>query len=130
MMICKSRIVQLLSARVDVALLLALLLGVFIQGCLFLVGIACSPWPMWISFSAVAIILAISDRRKALAFCALVRACLFLTAFSYSYTGADTMDYHFPMQDLLRRGWNPVRVATIEDFHQLLGGLTVSEIRI
>ena len=128
MMICKSRIVQLLSARVDVALLLALLLGVFIQGCLFLVGIACSPWPMWISFSAVAIILAISDRRKALAFCALVLACLFLTAFSYSYTGADTMDYHFPMQDLLRRGWNPVRVATIEDFHQLLGGLTVSEI--
>ena len=37
------------------------------------------------------------------------------------------MDYHFPMQDLLRRGWNPVRVATIEDFHQLLGGLTASE---
>ena len=37
------------------------------------------------------------------------------------------MSYHFPMQDLLRRGWNPVYVATVEDFRELnlIGGSTM-----
>lgn len=123
----KCGTVQLFSSRVDVAILLSLLGAMFIQGCLFLLNIPCSPWPMWIVFSGVAIVLAINDVRAMARFAILTAICLTLTAFTYSYTGTDAMAYHFPMQDLLRGGWNPTKVATIEAFHEMMGNLSLSQ---
>lgn len=124
----KSMVVTILSSRVDVALLLALLTGVFIQGALFLVGIPCSPWPMWISFAGATAIMALNNAKGLIRFLLLTIVCLILTAFTFSYTGTDVMAYHFPMQDLLRCGWNPTKVSTIEAFRELTGNLSLSEI--
>ena len=115
------------ATRADVWLLLALLAGMFIQGVLFLMGFSCSGWPMWSSFSAVAIMLGFADKKAFTRFGLLAVFCFVLTAYSFSYTVGDSMSYHFPMQDLLRRGWNPVYAATVEDFRglNLIGGHTM-----
>ena len=115
------KLITLLATRVDVAVLFALLAGMFIQGSLFLVGISCSAWPMYVSFALVAGLIARQNRMALLKFVVLVGVCLVFTAYTFSYTGTDVMNYHFPMQDLLRHGWNPVMVATIEDFQQMIG---------
>lgn len=124
----ENAVVNFLSSRVDIALLLSLLVGLFLQGCLFLVGIPCSPWPMWIVFTVVSLIIACNNVRGLIKFLLLTSVCLLLTAFSFSYTGTDAMSYHFPMQDLLRCGWNPTRVATIEAFNEMVGNLSLSPI--
>ena len=107
------------GARAHVAVVLALLGGMFLQSLLFVAGVPCSPWPMWLSFAAVAATLAIYNPKCMARFAALTTALCVLTAYTFSYVGHDVMSCHFPMQDLLRRGWNPVYVSTVESFAEL-----------
>ena len=83
---------------------------------------------MWIAFGAALVSLLLKDRKRLICFIALSAACLLFTAFTFSYVGTDVMSYHFPMQDLLRHGWNPVYTATIEEFDVLVNGWTLNKI--
>jgi len=112
--------------RIDILMLLTLLSGVLIQSVLFLFDVKCSGIPMWLTFLCTTAILAMTSVRRCIFFLALTFVLLILTTFTFSYTGTDVMNYHFPMQDLIRCGWNPVYVAKAEDFKAVLGGRTLS----
>lgn len=118
----------IMQLRIDVLLLLTLMTGVFIQSVLFLMNVPCSCWPMWIAFCVISTILALQSRKRLVGFFLLTGFAFVLTACTFSYTGTDALVYHFPMQDLLRNGWNPVYQATFEDFHQVIGNAHMSEI--
>lgn len=107
----------------EVAVLAALLGGVLVQSLLFFARIPCTPYPMWASFGAVGLLLVVCDWRVFLRFVVLTAVVLGLTAFTFSYTGPDAVDYHFPQQILLREGWNPVYCSTIEQFDEMVGEL-------
>ena len=107
--------------RPEVAVLTALLSGVAAQSLLFLGGVGCSPYPIWLSFAGMTIFLGVIRWKSMIAFVAVSAVLLLLTAYTFSYTGIDVVQYHFPMQDLIRRGWNPVKVATIDVFKELIG---------
>ena len=112
------------GARAHVSVVLALLGGMFLQSLLFVAGVPCSPWPMWLSFASVAAVLALFNPRCMARFAALTAALTILTAYTFTYTGHDVMSCHFPMQDLLRRGWNPIYVSTVESFAELAQNLS------
>ena len=112
----------------EVSVLVALLGGLLVQSLLFLVRIPCTPYPMWVSFGAVGLLLAVCDRRGFLRFVVLTAVVLGLTAFTYSYTGPDAVGYHFPQQILLREGWNPIYCSTIGQFDAIVGEFEFSRI--
>ena len=75
-------------------------------------------------YAAVAILTCaafLAGWRRGLAYLALLAVCAALTMYTFSYVGYDAQTYHFPMQYLLRHGWNPVFDSTIEKFGALVG---------
>ncbi len=64
--------------------------------------------------------------RRGVAYCGLIAFCSVMTAYTFSYTGTDSQNYHFPMQYLLRHGWNPVFDSTLEKFTALAGDAQLS----
>ena len=64
--------------------------------------------------------------RRGLAYLVLLVACTVLTMYTFSYSGTDAQNYHFPMQYLLHHGWNPVFDSTIEKFAPLIGDAQAS----
>ncbi len=72
------------------------------------VGFLCA-WlgAMWVSW------------KRGIAFLLVVGGLLLLTMFTFSYTGTDAVNYHYPMQRLLIDGWNPVFESSIERFSAL-----------
>lgn len=116
--------------RADIALLATLVAGMFMQGILFLAGVPVSPYPMWLSFCAISATLAWLDRKLFVVYILEAFVCLLLTAATFSYTGADVASCHFPMQDLLRNGWNPVYDSTIEQFADVTGEHTLASLHV
>lgn len=112
--------------RLDILLLAALVSGMTMQALLFFVNIPCGVWPMWISFGGVIVVLSIASRSRLAMFLVVTSALLLLTSMTFSYTGCDTLDYHFSMQDLLRRGWNPITISQISDFSKLVEGRSLN----
>lgn len=107
--------------RVECLLLMALLIGLGVAGGGFFFGKVCSPWPMGIGF-VVALIGAFgSSWRTAVAFVLTVGLLGVITALTFSYTGTDAINYHFPMQRLLTDGWNPVFDSSVERFREVAG---------
>lgn len=90
--------------------------GVAIQCILFLFGITCSPFPMWFSFLVFSALALLIGWKTILKFWGLVFLALFFTTYTFSYLSLDAEYYHFPMQFLLREGWNPVFDSTLEKF--------------
>jgi len=64
--------------------------------------------------------------RRGLTYSALIVFCAAMTAYTFSYVGTDAQNYHFPMQYMLRHGWNPVFDSTIEKFTSLAGDAQLS----
>ncbi len=62
-----------------------------------------------------------SSWRRAVAFSLTVALLGVATAWTFSYTGTDAIDYHFPMQRLLTDGWNPVFDSSVERFREVAG---------
>lgn len=112
------------------AVVLALLAGMVLQGLLFICGIPCSGWPMSLSFLGMAVGLAVCDRMVLARFIALCCLLLALTAFTFSYTVADALSCHFPMQDLMRNGWNPLCASTPEALAPFERGLSLARSHI
>ena len=103
---------DLFSVRI---LLLAMpLFGIMIQCALFLFGIPCSPFPMWISFLLFSLLALLIHWKRLVCFWGLIFLALLLTAFTFSYIQVDAESYHIPMQLLLKEGWNPVFDSTLE----------------
>ena len=96
-------------------------LSLILQCGLFLFGKICSPFPIWFS-SFVFSLLALFIHWKCLVkFWGLIFLALFLSAFTFSYMDFDAEVYHFPMQFLLREGWNPVFDSSLEKFAKIPG---------
>ena len=65
-------------------------------------------WVFWLVFALEAILAWKGSSRTALRFVLTVLACLFLTAYTFSYTGTDALGCWFPMQQMIKEGWNLV----------------------
>lgn len=96
------------------------LFAMALQCCLFLVGRVCSPYPMWISFFSIGLMALCLDWKLSLKYSALVIMGVILTSFTFSYIEPDSEAYHFPMQFLLREGWNPVFDSSIQKFNTIV----------
>jgi len=119
--------VEVMKLRLDVLMLLTLVAGAFLQSVLFFLDVPCSGWPMWLSFGGMTASLAVRSPRRMGAFLLLTVCLLAMTAYTFSCGTVDVFLYHFPMQDLLRNGWNPVREATFEEFRRIVGPLKLAE---
>lgn len=64
--------------------------------------------------------------RRGFAYFIMLILCVLLTAFTFSYVGTDAQNYHFPMQYLLKNGWNPVFDSTVEKFAAIAGDANLS----
>ena len=107
--------------RVETLLLATLLSGALLTGIGFFFGMVCSPWTLRALFPLVFISVLLLSRKRALAYLVAACAVLLLTSFTYTYVGADVINYHFPMQSLLIDGWNPVFDSTLEKFSRVAG---------
>lgn len=97
-------------------------------GCLgFFFGVPCGPVPMWVAFGGGSLLALFHSWRRLFAYWGWTACFLVLTAFTFSYTGTDALNYHFPMQHLIRAGWNPLFDSTLEKFSAIadLGGCSV-----
>ena len=104
-----------------VAIVSALALADILQMILFLFNVSCSGWPFGVSVSLVAIILLCENWKLALKYLLIIGVLLILTAFTTSYCSHDAIGHHFPAQDILIRGWNPIYEATRESFEKYVG---------
>lgn len=104
----RRQVVEQGVLRVETLLLLALCVGLFLAGGGFFFGRSCSGWPMWLGFGGVFGFAWVCDWRRALGFLGVAGVIWVLTAWTFSYTGTDSIAYHLPMQRLLHGGWNPV----------------------
>lgn len=109
---CCDREILSLSVLLPGTLAVGLMLG-----CLgFFFGVPCGPFPMWVAFGGGSLLALFHSRRRLLAYWGWTACFLVLTAFTFSYTGTDALNYHFPMQHLIRTGWNPLFDSTLEKF--------------
>ncbi len=109
---CCDREILRLSVLLPGTLAVGLMLG-----CLgFFFGVPCGPFPMWVAFGGGSLLALFHSRRRLLAYWGWTACFLVLTAFTFSYTGTDALNYHFPMQHLIRTGWNPLFDSTLEKF--------------
>lgn len=104
-------------ASIEILLLASILLGLFLGTIGFLFGKVCSPFPMTFSFLIGTIFAFLYSWKRGIFFICLTFVFLILTAYTFSYTGTDAQNYHFPMQHLIKSGWNPIFDSTIERFN-------------
>lgn len=102
-------------------------LALVIQNGLFLIGRGCSCYPMWISFISCSILMLYLHWKRMISFWGVIACGLLLTCFTFSYYDRDSEVYHFPMQFLLRDGWNPIFDSSIQKFNAIVdsGSLSV-----
>ncbi len=105
--------------RVETLLLLMLVSALFIASVGFFFGKTCSSIPMFFGFALALTGALFASWRHTLLFILAVALILLATMFTFSYTGTDAMNYHYPMQRLLIDGWNPVFQSSIERFSAL-----------
>ncbi len=106
-------------ARMEILLLGALALGLFISCVGFFFGKPCSREPMMIGFTCAFLGAWLHSWQNATKFVLLAGIILMATALTFSYVGTDAITYHYPMQRLLMEGWNPVFQSSIERFRGL-----------
>lgn len=107
--------------RVENLLLSALAIGLFLCGGGYFFGRVCSAWYLAAGFAVTGIGALLISWRRFVSLAGLSALILVATAFTFSYTGTDALNYHYPMQRLLLDGWNPVFDSTIERFRALTG---------
>lgn len=120
---CRGREIFTLSVLLPGTLIVGLMLG-----CLgFFFGVPCGPVSMWVAFGGGSLLALFHSWRRLFAYWGWTACFLVLTAFTFSYTGTDALNYHFPMQHLIRAGWNPLFDSTLEKFSAIadLGGCSV-----
>ena len=101
--------------------LTTMLLPALMAGIGFFFGKTVSPVYFWSAVAILTLVAFLAGWRRGLAYLALLAVCTVLTMYTFSYTYCDAQTYHFPMQYLLRRGWNPVFDSTVEKFEALAG---------
>lgn len=111
---------------IPLLLLVPLVLALMITGGGFFVGKVCSPWTLRAIWIAEFVLVSLLSWRQGLRLFAVWCAVAIATAFTFSYTGTDALAYHFPTQDLLINGWNPVFDSSLERFDKVVGGLGLS----
>ncbi len=87
----------------------------------FFFGRTVSPAYFYGVVAVLACVAFATNWKRGFAYCGLIAVCAVMTAYTFSYVGTDAQNYHFPMQYLLRHGWNPVFDSTIEKFSALAG---------
>ena len=103
--------------------LCTMLLPALMAGVGFFFGQTVTPLYFYVSVAVLLVCAFVGGWKRGVAYVALLAACTVLTMFTFSYIGHDTTRYHFPMQHLLRNGWNPVFDSTVEKFYPLLEGM-------
>ena len=99
-----------------------MLLPALMAGVGFFFGQTVTPLYFYVSVAILLVCAFVGGWKRGVAYVALLVVCTVLTMFTFSYVGGDTQAYHFPMQHLLRNGWNPVFDSTVEKFYPLLEG--------
>ncbi len=102
------------------------LLPALIASAGFFFGKTVSPAYFYGVAAVLACVAFMTNWRRGLAYCGLIAFCATMTAYTFSYVGTDAQNYHFPMQYLLRHGWNPVFDSTVEKFSALAGDAQVA----
>ena len=101
--------------------LATVLLPTFAASVGFFFGRPVTPLCLYVSVAALLACAFACGWRRGVAYAALVAVSAALTAFTFSYSGPDAQSYHFPVQFLLRHGWNPVFDSTLEKFAVVAG---------
>ena len=102
--------------------LCTMLLPALMAGVGFFFGQTVTPLYFYVSVAVLLVCAFVGGWKRGVAYVALLAVCTVLTMYTFSYTSYDTQMYHFPMQHLLRNGWNPVFDSTVEKFYPLLEG--------
>ena len=103
--------------------LCTMLLPALMAGVGFFFGQTVTPLYFYVSVAVLLVCAFVGGWKRGVAYVALLAVCTVLTMFTFSYTNVDASSYHFPMQHLLRNGWNPVFDSTVEKFYPLLEGM-------
>ncbi len=111
---------------IPLLLLASLVLALFITGAGFFVGKVCSPWTLRVTWLVEIVIVTMISWKQGLKLICALAIISVATMFTFSYVGTDALTYHFPMQDLLINGWNPVFDSSLERFDNVVGGLGLS----
>ena len=85
----------------------------------FFFGKTVTPVYFWSAVAILTYAAFLAGWRRGLAYLALLVACTVLTMYTFSYSGTDAQNYHFPMQYLLHYGWNPVFDSTRRGFNMV-----------
>ena len=110
-------------ASVELLLTTTLLLGLLTCSAGFFFGLPCSPTYLWGSFIFVTFLAGYHSWQRLATFIFCTLCLLFLTAYTFSYTGTDAGAYHVPMQRLLAGGWNPIFTSSIEEFQTYVANM-------
>ena len=97
------------------------LLPALIASAGFFIGKTVSPSYFYVVVAVLSCVALATNWRRGFAYCGLIAFCSVMTAYTFSYTGTDAQTCYFPMQYLLRHGWNPVFDSTVEKFTELAG---------
>ena len=108
---------------VELLLTTTLLLGLLTCSAGFFFGLPCSPTYLWGSFIFVTFLAGYHSWQRLATFIFCTLCLLFLTAYTFSYTGTDAGAYHVPMQRLLAEGWNPIFTSSIEEFQTYVANM-------
>ena len=102
--------------------LCTMLLPALMAGVGFFFGQTVTPLYFYVSVAVLLVCAFVGGWKRGVAYVALLAVCTVLTMFTFSYTITDPLYYHFPMQHLLRHGWNPVFDSTVEKLYPLVEG--------
>lgn len=122
----KNFIAQESLLSIPFLLLVSLVLALFVTGAGFFVGKVCSPCTLRVIWVAEIFIVTVLSWRQGLKFICALFSIVIATMFTFSYVGTDALAYHFPMQDLLINGWNPIFDSSLERFDNVVAGLGLS----
>ena len=100
-----------------------MLLPALMAGVGFFFGQTVTPLYFYVSVAILLVCAFVGGWKRGVAYVALVAVCAALTMYTFSHTFTDALAYHFPMQHLLRHGWNPVFDSTVEKLYPLVEGM-------
>lgn len=86
----------------------------------FCLGISVQTVYFWLVASVGMAVAAVASWKRACLFTLFLTFVSLMAAYTFSYTGEDTLGCWFPMQWMIREGWNPIRQSGLDAIDAIL----------